>query len=92
MDSGLARHRRRFRVYPVQVTANFLLDGSQYAAYCEFCERSLNGWTSWFLMTIADERGVRKARVRFVSAPKADRISNRPLWKLSATLEKLNTD
>lgn len=92
MESGLARQRRRFRVYPVQVTANFLMDGPQYSAYCQFSDQSLNGWASWFLMTISDERGIRNARVRFVGAPKADRISNRPLWRLSATLEKLNID
>jgi hypothetical protein len=92
MDSGLARQRRRFRVYPITQSVQFLLTQAQFAAYSDFVENDLNGWASWFMLKIRDGRGVRRARVRFVKAPAEELASAIGLWRVSGQVEKLNID
>lgn len=92
MDSGLARQRRRFRVYPITQSVQFLLTQEQFAAYSAFVENDLNGWASWFMLKIRDGRGVRLARVRFIKAPAEELVAAIGLWRVSGQVEKLNID
>lgn len=92
MDSGLARQRRRFRVYPITQSVQFILTEEQFATYSEFAEGDLNGWTSWFMLKIRDARGVRLARVRFIKAPSEELVSADGIWRVSGQVEKLNID
>lgn len=92
MDSGLARQRRRFRVYPITQSVQFVLTEAQFATYAAFAENDLNGWTGWFMLKIRDARGVRLARVRFVKAPAEELVSAGGIWRVSGQVEKLNID
>lgn len=92
MDSGLARHRRRFRVYPIVMPVSFLMWEDQYAIYTEFVENELNGWSAYFKLTIRDGQGIRQARVRFTQAPNEVLVSPVGLWRVSGEIEKLNID
>ncbi len=92
MDSGQARHRRRFRVYPIVQSVQFLLTEEQFATYTEFAEDELNGWTSWFMLKIRDGRGVRLARSRFIKAPAEELVKATGTWRVSGQVEKLNID
>lgn len=92
MDSGLARQRRRFRVYPIVQSVQFALTQEQFATYSDFVESDLNGWASWFMLKIRDGRGARLARVRFIKAPTEELVSAIGLWRVSGQVEKLNID
>jgi len=92
MESGLARQRRRFRVYPIVQSVQFLLTQGQFAAYSEFVEQDLNGWASWFMLKIRDAQGVRLARCRFIKAPSEELIAATGLWRVAGQVEKLNID
>ncbi len=92
MDSGLARHRRRFRVYPIVMPVSFMLWEDQFAIYSDFAETKLDGWAAWFMLTIRDQQGIRQARVRFIEAPNEVLISPVGLWRVSGQVEKLNID
>lgn len=90
MDSGLARQRRRFRVYPITQSVRFVLTQEQFETYSAFAEGDLNGWTSWFMLKIRDGRGVRFSRARFIKAPVETYVG--PDWHVSGQVEKLNID
>lgn len=90
MDSGLARHRRRFRVYPIVMPVQFLLSQALYAIYASFGENELGGWAGYFMLNIRDKDGVRLAKVRFTEAPTEDWEA--PHWRVSGKIEKLNVD
>ena len=92
MDSGLARHRRRFRVFPIVQSVQFLLTQAQFATYSDFTENDLNGWASWFMLMIRDAQGVRLARCRFIKAPSEELVAATGLWRVSGQVEKLNID
>jgi hypothetical protein len=92
MDSGIARQRRRFRVYPIVQSVQFILTEAQFATYSAFAKDDLNGWASWFMLKIRDERGLRLARVRFIQAPAEELVVATGVWRVSGQVEKLNID
>lgn len=90
MDDGLARHRRRFRVYPIVMPVSFLMDEDTYATYSNFAEGDLDGWVNWFMLKVRDKSGIRYARVRFIAAPEEVLVAPNGLWRVSGQVETLN--
>ncbi len=90
MDGGLARQRRRFRVYPVTVNVNFFMDQEKYDLYHNFCEVDLGGYSSWFSMRIDGASGVDSRRVRWLDTPNEQRIPGNGFWQISGQVETLS--
>jgi len=53
-------------------------------------EDTLNGWSSPFLLTIRDRKGVRQSRVQFAAPPAEALQSKLGIWQLDVQLETLN--
>ncbi len=90
MDSGRTRVRRRHRVFPVSLQGTFLLRDAEYRVCVQFMEDTLNGWSSPFLLTIRDRKGVRQSRVQFAAPPAEALQSKLGIWQLDVQLETLN--
>lgn len=88
MDSGLARQRRRFRVYPITAEVKFFMTPAQLATYENFAENDLGGWVSWFMLTIKDGEGLRQAKCRFLDAPVVEHVPGAG-WMLSGQVETM---
>lgn len=89
MDDGMARTRRRFRVFPITIPVSFLVMGSQYDEYYDFCVNTLNGYSDWFMVTVDGPGGIMQKRCRWVGTPTEDRIGGGH-WKVSGQLETMS--
>lgn len=89
MDSGLARTRRRFRVFPISISVSFLLSGQQYDQYYDFCVSVLNGYSDWFMVVVDGPGGCMQKRCRWLSAPTEKRLGG-GRWEISGQIETLS--
>ncbi len=90
MDNGMARHRVRFRVYPITSPCSFLCQTqAEYDQWIEFCRDELQLYSGWFMLRTAGPGGVRLRRVRWVAAP-AEEWLGAGRWKVSGQIETLN--
>lgn len=89
MDDGMARTRRRFRVFPITIPVVFFVKASQYDVYYDFCVNTLNGYSDWFMVVIDGPDGMAQKRCRWLGAPKEERIGGGH-WKVSGQIETLS--
>jgi len=90
MDNGLARHRRRFRVFPVTIPVQFVLTRAQYDVYTAFCVDTLNGWADWFMVNIDGPGGVALKRVRWFRPIPTEARIGADHWRITGQLETLS--
>jgi len=90
MDSGLARHRRRFRVFPITLPIRFVLDRAQYDVYTAFCVDTLKGYADWFMLKIDGPGGVALKRVRWLKPIPTETRIGADHWRITGQIETLN--
>lgn len=89
MDDGMARTRRRFRVFPITVSVNFLLTSEQYDEYTEFVRDTINGYSDWFMVTVDGPGGIGQKRTRWLEPPSEARIGGGH-WRISGQVETMS--
>lgn len=90
MDDGLARTRRRFRVFPITIAVSFFLRRAQYDLYYDFCVNTINGYSDWFMVVIDGPDGTVQKRCRWLEAPREDRIGGGH-WKVTGQIETMSS-
>ncbi len=89
MDSGMARTRRRFRVFPITVSVSFFLTREQYDLYYDFCVNDINGYSDWFMVVIDGPDGCVQKRCRWMGTPHEERIGGGH-WKVVGQVETMS--
>lgn len=89
MDSGLARQRRRFVSVPTNVTGKLRLTTEQLGIFESFFWDDIGGGSAWFVVRLANGRGMNAVRARFTEAPQTAGTESPDYWDVSAKLETL---
>lgn len=90
MDSGRARHRRRFKNYATQVTASWMFTPEQLSAFEAFFDYETCGGASWFRLELGNGLGLSCLKARFIdpeSPYQIKKVDSSVLWQLTAVLE-----
>lgn len=90
MDGGMARTRRRFRVFPVEIPVTFLLTPEQYDEYIDFCENTINGYADWFIARLAGQGGIKQKRCRWLLPVPKETPLGGGHWKVVGRLETMS--
>lgn len=90
MESGLARHRRRFARFPVTVSVVWLFTQEQLGLFEGFVHHELLDGVMWFAAVIASGQDTKRVKARMIDSPKVERVSPVGLWNVSVQLETLD--
>lgn len=86
MDDGTEFRRRRFRVFPITISASFILTRAQYEKYSAFCQDDINGYTDWFMVLVDGPDGIARKRCKWAEPPDEDGSIGGGYWKVSGQL------
>ncbi|MEQ4618319.1 MAG: hypothetical protein ABN482_09755 [Corticimicrobacter sp.] len=89
MDGGMARTRRRFRVFPITVSISFFLNRDEYDVFIGFCRDTIHGYSDWFMVTIDGPGGVGQKRARWLEPPGETKVGEGH-WRISGQIETMS--
>ena len=86
MDVGPARQRRRYTAPPSRISASWVFNATQMAAFKTFFETTLDLGSGWFTLNINAGAGMADKDCRFTEPYQAS-LSASGVWSVSASLE-----
>ena len=89
MDSGRARHRRRFKTIAEHVNVTWIMNHKQLSIFEGFFNFETCSGAGWFVAGLGNGFGIRCVRARFTNPEAAYQVSriSGALWNISAVLE-----
>ena len=86
MESGLARHRRRFTDVPSEVSVRWLMSQNQFAVFEAWYKIYAEEGASYFDVELLGGVGITSHSARFTRQFSAKLLNNR-LWEVTSSLE-----
>jgi hypothetical protein len=87
MDSGLARHRRRFTDVPSKVSVRWIMRRDQYAIFEGWYRWHAREGASFFTITLLGGLGLLDQEARFTRQFSSKLLAGGTLWEVQSELE-----
>ena len=90
MDSGRARHRRRYKTVADHVNVTWIMDNEQLSIFEGFFNYETCYGAGWFITGLGNGLGINCVKARFTNPEtpyQVNHINNSALWSVTAMLE-----